>query len=546
MNISILEDKLTCIDGLDPGFYESIVACFTQLMDLQNQKIKILEDQLRKVQRLYFGRKSERFDTPGQQCIEGVTSSDQLLTAQTLDDVLAATELDELQPQSLSNKLKNLDGEAKRCFDNLTKKQKMTSGGRLDFPAHLKEVETVIELPESERMDKNGETLPCVGYKTTKCLGYRSAEYVVQIEKRAIYGRPFNDEQHRVVTPTRMIYAKSSLSNELIASLIHAKFANHLPMYRIEQHFEAAGINNFTRRKLSRALIHVAHLPKVQLVYDAIKSEILQHPSVQLDDTTCPMLKPGTKKTATTRIWALTNGKNAWYHHALNRSGSVCFELLKDYSGHIQCDDYGGHNCLFVDEQRQRVACMAHIRRKFYDIIQEPFANEMVRLIQKLYNIETYLKKADTSPLDRVRYRQRHAEPLLNYLFKQLDTASQNALYVPQSSLGKAISYARKQRSAMFKYIEYGHLDIDNNNCERAMRRIALGRKNYLFVGNEDGGKTVSVWCTIVETCRRHQINAEQYLNWLFARVTDPSLRLISSSDLTPHAYSKSRPYFGQ
>ncbi len=540
MNLMTFTSGIQRIDGLPAEFHDPINDCFDQACTLITQKLNILEDQLRRANRVIFGSKSERYDVPGQQCIGGVSEQDNLHTAMTLDDVLAATDEAALRNDSVPAHVAHAQHKA---ADKLRaqKEKKSTGGGRAVFPAWLEEIKRTVALPESERLDAHGYPLPCIGYKTSKSLGYQGAQYFIDVEERAVYGKPFDEDVKRVVTPSTLMYEKSTLSNSLIAYVVHAKFHDHLPLYRIEQHLETAGLNTFTRQKMGRALIQVALDEKMQCVCDAINAEILAQPVVQIDDTTCRMLNPDNKKCQITRFWALTNGKNAWYRHSLTRAGHVCFDILKNYAGHVQCDDYAGHNSVFIADERIRVACMAHIRRKFEESLGESFAEAMVRLIQSLYAIETYLKESDAPEDDKDEHRHLYARPILIHLYAELDKAVASALYTPKSSLGRAISYAIKQRAAMFEYLEHGFLDIDNNNCERAMRRIALGRKNYLFVGNEDGGKTVATWCTITETCRRHLINAEEYLNWLFTKLKEPGVTQIDYAALTPSMYDKIR-----
>jgi len=452
------------IDGLNADFHEPLDACFDNACTLLKQKLEILEDQLRRANRVIFGRRSERYDVPGQQCIGGVGSEAELHMALTLDGVLTANDADTLRagtvPGSVARAQKNAE-------DHLAagRAQKSTGGGRAIFPAWLEEIKRTTALPESKRLDGRGNPLPCIGYKTTKSLGYQGAKYFIDVEERAVYGKPFNEDVKRVVAPSTLMYEKSSLSNSLIAHLVHAKFHDHLPLYRIEQHLEAAGLETYTRQKMGRALMQVALDENVQGVCDAINREILANPVVQLDDTTCRILKPGNKKCQITRFWVVTNGKNAWYQHALSRAGHVCHGILKDYTGHVQCDDYAGHNVLFIGDGRIRVACMAHIRRKFEEQIGESFAEAMVRLIQSLYAIETYLRDSDATEAEKDEHRHLHARPILIHLYAELEKAAASALYTPKSSLGRAISYAIKQRDAMFEYLEHGFLDIDNNNC---------------------------------------------------------------------------------
>ena len=317
------------IDGLPAEFHDPINDCFDQACTLITQKLNILEDQLRRANRVIFGSKSERYDVPGQQCIGGVSEQDNLHTAMTLDDVLAATDEAALRNDSVPAHVAHAQHKA---ADKLRaqKEKKSTGGGRAVFPAWLEEIKRTVALPESERLDAHGYPLPCIGYKTSKSLGYQGAQYFIDVEERAVYGKPFDEDVKRVVTPSTLMYEKSTLSNSLIAYVVHAKFHDHLPLYRIEQHLETAGLNTFTRQKMGRAVIQVALDEKMQCVCDAINAEILAQPVVQIDDTTCRMLNPDNKKCQITRFWALTNGKNAWYRHSLTRAGHVCFDIQKN------------------------------------------------------------------------------------------------------------------------------------------------------------------------------------------------------------------------
>ena len=276
MNISTFKAGLEQFDILSDdarNYIESVV-------DLQAQKIQILEEQLRIARRTMFGRKSERYDEPGQERIDELREQTDIHLAQTLDSVLAATDADGLGAAEANQGIKRKQADTEKKLAKALKDQKKKTGGRFSLPEHLKKVETVIELPEDQRLDSQGNPLVIVDYVCTESLGYHPAEYFTEVEKRAIYGRPYNDDVKKVITPSQRIFEKSQLSNGFIAALVHAKFHDHMPMYRIEQHLETAGLAHFPRQKLGRALMHVALLPSLQSVYAAIKAEICAQPVI--------------------------------------------------------------------------------------------------------------------------------------------------------------------------------------------------------------------------------------------------------------------------
>ena len=203
-----------------------------------------------------------------------------------------------------------------------------------------------------------------------------------------------------------------------------------------------------------------------------------------------------------------------------DRKGSRAAEHLKDFSGILQADGYAGFHHLYQTGRIQEAACWAHVRRKFYDIVQanqSPIATEAVERIGQLYTIEREIK--GQQPARRKSARQARAGPLLDelksWLTHQLSKVSK------KSSLAMAIRYALPRWPALTRYVENGLIEIDNNAAERALRTVALGRKNYLFAGSDAGGERGALLYSLIGTCKLNDIDPEAYLKHVLERITD-------------------------
>ena len=202
------------------------------------------------------------------------------------------------------------------------------------------------------------------------------------------------------------------------------------------------------------------------------------------------------------------------------RDGPANF--LKGYKGYLQADAFAGYDCIFAGGEVTEVACMAHVRRKFFEAqSSSKEAQQALVIIQELYLIEKEVKEMESEK--RREIRRLKSEPLLEKFKAWLDRERLVAL--PKSPIGKAVMYALNNWEALNRFVEDGELTIDNNRAENALRKIAIGRKNWLFLGSETGGKTASIFASIVATCNRHALDPFAYLKYVFARLAaDPDL----------------------
>jgi len=267
---------------------------------------------------------------------------------------------------------------------------------------------------------------------------------------------------------------------------------------------------------------------------------VLAGQAIFADDTPVKMLAPGKGKTATARLWAYGRDERpwgssvppaSWYQFSPDRKGQHPKDHLAKYQGWMHADGYAGFEDLYRSGDIREVACMAHVRRKFVDVHRaqgSAIADEAIRRIAQLYAVE---KEARGSPPDRrVNIRQNKAKPIFDdlevWLHGQLPNIS------GKSPLADAIRYALTRMARLRPYLDQGVLELDNNTAERAMRSIAIGRKNYLFVGSQTGGKAAAIAYTLIETAKLNGIDPQAWLADTLARIPDYKINRVD--DLLP------------
>jgi transposase len=322
-----------------------------------------------------------------------------------------------------------------------------------------------------------------------------------------------------------------------LAHVLVSKYADHLPLYRQSQIFERDGLD-LDRSTLADWVGKSTALLEPLAV--AIGRHVQAGQVLFADDTPVKMLTPGAGKTQTARLWAYVRDERpwgsetppaAWYQFSPDRKGRHPKDHLKRYQGWMHADGYAGFEHIYRSGDIQEVACMAHIRRKFVDVHKaqgSAIAEEAIKRIALLYAIE---KEARGSPPDqRTAIRQAKAKPIFDDLGNWLD--AQLPSISGKSPLAGAIRYALTRMPRLRAYLEHGHLEIDNNAAERAIRGIALGRKNYLFVGSPAGGKAAAIAYTLIETAKLNGIDPQDWLADTLARI--PDYKITKVDDLLP------------
>jgi len=303
----------------------------------------------------------------------------------------------------------------------------------------------------------------------------------------------------------------------LLAYVVTAKFADFLPLHRLQNIFAREGFE-LDRSTLCLWLADVARL--VRPLYRRMIERVLQSHVLATDDTVMPLLAPG--KTKPARMWIYQGNEEHPYNifdFTISRARDGPAQFLKDFRGTLLADAYGGYDGIVVNQDLARAGCWAHARRKFVEA--EPAGPDVtraiLRLIKGLFDLEARL--TDLAPDERLRRRQAEAVPLLDSLHTLL--VEQKARLLPKHPLAQAIGYTLNQWAELTLFTTDPAVPLHNNLAEQQMKRIALLRKNALFAGSLRGGETAAILSSFTSTCRRHNINPQAYLTQLLANLPD-------------------------
>jgi transposase len=318
----------------------------------------------------------------------------------------------------------------------------------------------------------------------------------------------------------------------LIAQVMLAKYDDHLPLYRQEQQFARLGVN-FPRQMLCDWVEHGARW--LQPVVRQMKAELLAGDYLQVDETPVKVMDPEVKgQCATGYLWlAGRPGEDVIFEFHPGRGKAYAQELLGDFAGYLQRDGYGVYGALARERPGLKpCGCMAHARRKLVDAlaIQPQQAQWLVIEMRKLYLIERHAREEAMSAEQRHALRQQLAPPILAGMKERLDQLAPTLL--PQSPLGKAVSYALSEWEVLNRYLEDGRLEIDNNLTENALRPSCVGKRNYLFFGHPEAGWRSAVIYSVIVSCRRRRIDPWEYLRDLMRRL--PAAKNHDIPDLVP------------
>lgn len=315
----------------------------------------------------------------------------------------------------------------------------------------------------------------------------------------------------------------------LLAYVVTAKFADFLPLHRLQHIFARQGFE-LDRSTMCLWMADVARL--VRPLYDGMVQRVLQSHVLATDDTVMPLLQPGKAKQA--RMWIYRGDESTPYNvfdftESRKRDGPARF--LKDFRGTLLADAYGGYDGIVLNQELPRAGCWAHARRKFVDNEKAApeLAHAVLRLIKGLFDLEKRLKDlgpdARRAADERLRRRQAEAVPLLDTLHALL--IEQKDTLLPKHPLAEAIGYTLNQWRELTLFTTDGSVPIHNNLAEQQMKRIALLRKNALFVATTRGGETAAILSSLTSTCRRHEINPQAYLTQLLANLPDTPISRV-------------------
>jgi transposase/cell division protein FtsB len=324
----------------------------------------------------------------------------------------------------------------------------------------------------------------------------------------------------------------------LLAHVLISRFDDHLPYYRQSEIYARENVD-LDRSTLAAWVGQITHL--LTPLAEAIAQHVRAGETTHIDDTTVPVLDPGSGKTKTGRLWAMVRDERPWgstsppavfYHYSPNRKGEHAEAMVKGCKGYLHADAYSGFTALYEPNPATgkpdliEVACWAHGRRKVYDVHEatlSPAALTILERISELFAIEDEIK--GQPPSHRLRVRQERSVPKLNELKTFYDTTLNQIS--GKSPLAEAIRYTTSRWAAMMRYTIDGRLAMTNNAAERAERPVAIGRKNWMFAGSDDGGRRAATAYTLIETAKMNRVEPEAYLRAVVARIGDHHINKI-------------------
>src|SRR5271170_744138 len=316
----------------------------------------------------------------------------------------------------------------------------------------------------------------------------------------------------------------------LMAHVVTSKCVDSIPLYRMEKQFKRAGL------ALSRSsLCNLFHQTALALkpIYDYMLAMMPSYSLVLADETPLPV--QAETKTHKGYMWSFINDDYILYRYSRTRSSLTPSLVLQGSKGTLLADGYSGYNQACVPEGRLRAGCWAHARRKFFEAkVDTPEAQLVLDHIKALYHVEYDVANLDViGSSQHLLIRQKRAGPILLELKQYL--RDQEGIHPPKSPMGKAIGYVLKNWDELNRFVHDPQLPLDNNASERALRIIALGRKNYLFAGSDDAAENLAGLYSLVASCELHGINPEHYLADVLIRVhTHPQAQL---DELLPHTW---------
>jgi len=395
---------------------------------------------------------------------------------------------------------------------------------RKALPEHLPR-EVVTHLPQADCCSSCGGALRKFGEDVSEQLEYIPESFKVIRHVRPKFACNSCDRVVEAPAPSRPI-ERGVAGPGLLAHVLVSKFADHLPLYRQSEIYARQSVE-IERSTLADWVGAASEL--LTPLLGVLEKHVLGGAKLHADDTPIPVLAPGNGKTKTGRLWTYVRDDRpagedtapaVWFAYSEDRKGEHPRQHLKNFKGALQADAYAGFHHLYGNGTIDEVACWAHARRKFHDIHAihaSPITTEALARIGALYRIEEDVRGKPAEL--RREVRQTRAKPLLEELRFWMEK-SLRSLSTKSETAG-AIRYALARWRALSRYIDDGLLEIDNSAAERALRAVALGRKNYLFAGSDAGGDRAATFYSLIGSAKLNGLDPELYLRTVLAQIAD-------------------------
>ena len=507
------------INNLPSGdniLHHMIADLVEEMLSLKNQN-KSLQDQIKSLQEQLTLLKAKRFGKSSEKLEKQISELEHRIEEAEVSD--AASEKDDNKDDSVEP-------------EDTTAESPKNHPKREKLPAHLPREDNVIP-PPTICPDCEGTEFRKIADDVSEILEYTPSYFKVIHNIRP---RCACTKCERIVQgfPASQTIAKGKAGSGLLAHIILQKYCNHLPFYRQSQMYGYEDID-ISRSTMASWAGQCARL--LTPLIEAIKKAVFSSPQIHGDDTTIRVLDSEFGKTKTGRIWTyvrdgrphgdLKTPPAVCYFYSPDRKGERPAEHLKGFDGILHADAYAGYDQLYIGNKNNpdatitEAACWAHTRRKFYEVTQAndkaSIAQDALEKIGEIYKIEDGIR--GLKPGQRKKVRQAKSKSLVKKLFASWKKSY--ALLPKKSTTAQAIAYAQNNQAALMRFLDNGKIEIDNNAAERAMRAIAIGRKNWLFAGSDRGGDTAAALYTIIETVKLNNINPWKYLQKVLSVIQD-------------------------
>ena len=398
----------------------------------------------------------------------------------------------------------------------MAKPEVKARGKRAPLPTELPRVDIVHDVPEAERTCPCGTPMVVIGQQVSEQLDIVPMQIRVLRHVRNTYGCPGSIHAPVTAALPPQPLPKSNASPDFLTMLLIVKYIDGLPLARFEYVLDRHGVK-VPRQTLARWVIGAAAL--LQPLHNLMRDTLFDGPFIHMDETVVQVLKEkGKSPTSNSYMWVQAGGSLGKpvviYDYDPSRSGAVPTRLLQDYQGYLMTDGYEGYNALARTDGIEHMVCWAHVRRKFVEATRvqakgkKGRADEAVALIGRLYGIERDCKEANDA--ERFLARQKFSMPILAELHEWMDKTRPTV--VPNSALGRALSYMHHYWGKLIRYTERGDLPIDNNRVENAIRPFVIGRKAWLFSDTPAGAHASAVIYSLLQTAKA---NGHEPYAWL-------------------------------
>jgi transposase len=476
-----------------------------------------LQHLLNQLQRMQFGRRSEKLDP------------DQFsLAFEDIEQAIAATEADEDKTDPAGARAR-------------AEKRRANRGA---LPAHLPRVDVTIE-PEDTSCPCCRAPMHVIGEETSQRLDVIPAKFRVLVTHRPKYGcRACEQAVVQAPAPERLI--KGGLPTEaMVASVLVGKYAWHLPLYRQTQMLAVQGLD-IKRSVLAFWVGYAA--AELKPVYRRLRELILTSAKVAVDETTAPVLDPGRGRTKKGYFWAVARDDRPWggtdppaiaFSYAPGRGAIHGLKLLDGYRGIVQCDGYAAYKTIAAKTPGEAITlafCWAHLRRQFFDIAKggdAPIASEALERIAAIYAVEKTIRGLSAD--ERRAVRQERSRPLVVALRAWLE--HQLTRVSAKATIADEIRYGLNHWDGLTRFLNDGRIELDTNIVERGIRPIVLNRKNALFAGHDEGAENWACIASLIETCKLSGVDPQVYFADVLTRLVNlwPASRI---DELMPWAWA--------